>query len=172
MMGFHLGFDPPSSQVLALALRHAILPKHYDREYNPHSQWGTYGVPRHLTIGGESNMKSVDLEQIAVQLGLVLHQHHRPIDVAIVERFFTTSHTYFFSMLPGYTGSEGVNYLQADLRQIGLTLPKLEQRLVGYIVNNYNQSLDERYRDPTRFQRWQAGLLSPPRIMRQEDFDI
>jgi putative transposase len=58
------------------------------------------------------------------------------------------------------------------LRKICLTLPSLERLIVSYIVNNYNQSLDQRQRNPTRLQRWQAGLVSAPRLMRQEDFDI
>jgi putative transposase len=29
IVGINLGYDVPSSQVVALALRHAILPKHY-----------------------------------------------------------------------------------------------------------------------------------------------
>ncbi|MEH2282034.1 MAG: hypothetical protein V7K90_12020 [Nostoc sp.] len=30
--GFHLGFEPPGSHEVALALRHAILSKHYGAE--------------------------------------------------------------------------------------------------------------------------------------------
>ncbi|MEA5504859.1 hypothetical protein VB735_17445 [Halotia wernerae UHCC 0503] len=38
IMGIHLSFDAPSSQVVALALRHAILPKHYGAEYQLHCE--------------------------------------------------------------------------------------------------------------------------------------
>ncbi|MBD2016706.1 hypothetical protein H6F96_22415 [Microcoleus sp. FACHB-53] len=172
MMGFHLGFDPPSFQVLALALRHAILPKHYNREYNLHSEWGTYGIPQHLILGGEGNMKFVGLEQIATQLGLVLHQNYRSLNAGVVERFLRISNTHFFSGLQGYTGLEGVNYWQADLTQSCLTLPFLERLLVRYIVDNYNQSLDVVHRNQTRLQRWQATLISAPRLLREEDLDI
>jgi putative transposase len=58
------------------------------------------------------------------------------------------------------------------LRKICLTLPSLERLIVSYIVNNYNQSLDQRQRNPTRLQRWQASLISAPRLIRKEDFDI
>lgn len=172
MMGFYLGFDSPSSQVLALAIRHAILPKHYAPEYNLHSQWGTYGVPKHLNIGGGSNMKSVYLEQKAVQLGLLLHQQHCPQNAGILKHFFITFNKHFLSMLQGYVGSDGVNWLQADLTQRCLTLPTLERLLVRYIVDNYNQSLDVVHRNQTRLQRWQSTLISAPRLLREEDLDI
>ncbi len=36
IVGINLGFDAPSSQVVALALRHATLPKNYSQEYELH----------------------------------------------------------------------------------------------------------------------------------------
>ncbi|PSO58660.1 MAG: hypothetical protein BRC36_17390 [Cyanobacteria bacterium QH_2_48_84] len=48
IVGFHMGYDAPSSQVVALALRHAMLPKQYGEEYQLHQQWGAYGKPEHL----------------------------------------------------------------------------------------------------------------------------
>ncbi len=172
MMGFHLGFDPPSSQVLALALRHAILPKHYDPEYNLSMEWRTYGVPEHLDTGGGKHIKSAYLNQIAVQLGIVLHQHAHPLNVSFSERFFRTLNTQLFSMLPGYTEVKGVNYLQADSTQTCLTLPELERILVRYIVEHYNQGFDVRHGNQSRLQRWEAGLTSAPHLMREEDLDI
>lgn len=38
IMGINLGFDAPSSQVVGLALRHAILPKQYGAEYSLHCE--------------------------------------------------------------------------------------------------------------------------------------
>lgn len=40
IVGFNLGFDAPSSEVVALALRHAVLPKSYGVEYELHEEWG------------------------------------------------------------------------------------------------------------------------------------
>jgi predicted transcriptional regulator len=39
IVGFRLGFSAPSSQVVALALRNAILPKRYGAEYELRSKW-------------------------------------------------------------------------------------------------------------------------------------
>jgi putative transposase len=53
-IGINVGFDAPSSQVVALALRHAILPKVYEAKYGLHTEWITYGKPEYLfTDGGK-----------------------------------------------------------------------------------------------------------------------
>lgn len=38
IIGINLGYDAPSSQVVALALRHVILPKQYREEYGLHEE--------------------------------------------------------------------------------------------------------------------------------------
>ena len=105
IVGINLGFDAPSSQVVALALRHAILPKHYSAEYNLHQEWGTYGLPQHFYTDGGKDFRSNHLNQIGVQLGMVCHLRDRPSEGGIVERPFKTLNTELFSTLPGYTGS-------------------------------------------------------------------
>lgn len=59
IMGFNLGFDAPSSGVVALALRHAILPKQYGSEYKLHCEWGTYGKPEHFYTDGGKDFRVV-----------------------------------------------------------------------------------------------------------------
>jgi putative transposase len=53
-----------------------------------------------------------------------------------------------------------------------LTLRQLEQRLVAYIVNNYNQRIDARMGEQTRFQRWESGLIVAPDAISERDLDI
>ena len=48
----------------------------------------------------------------------------------------------------------------------------LERRIVRYIVDNYNQRLDARMGDQTRFQRWESGLIAAPDLMSVRDLDI
>lgn len=103
IMGFHLGYDAPSSQIVALALRHAILPKQYGSEYGLHEEWGTYGLPEHFYTDGGKDFRSHHLNQIAVQLRFVCHLRDRPSEGGIVERPFKTFNTELFSTLPGYT---------------------------------------------------------------------
>jgi putative transposase len=172
IVGFNVGFDAPSSQVVALALRHAILPKQYPAIYELHEQWGTYGLPQHLYTDGGKDFQSQHLQQISIQLGFTCHLRDRPSEGGIVERPFKTFNTEFFSTLPGYTGSNVQERPGDKDKAQWLTLRELEQLLVRYIVDNYNQRIDARMADQSRFQRWEAGLLAIPEMISERELDI
>ncbi len=172
IMGINLGFDAPSSQVVALALRHAILPKHYGTEYGLHEEWGTYGLPQHFYTDGGKDFRSNHLNQIGVQLGFVCHLRDRPSEGGIVERPFKTFNTELFSTLPGYTGSNVQERPEDAEKEACLTLRDLERQIVRYIVDNYNQRLDARMGNQTRYQRWESGLIAAPDAIALRDLDI
>ena len=172
IVGFNLGFDAPSSKVVALALRHAVLPKSYGVEYELHEEWGTYGLPQHLLTDGGKDFRSNHLSQISVQLGFVCHLRDRPSEGGIIERPFETFNTGFFSNLEGYTGSNTEERPEDTEKEARYTLRELERKFVRYIVDNYNQCLDARMGDQTRFQRWESGLIAAPDILSVRDLDI
>jgi putative transposase len=172
IIGIHLGYDAPSSKVVALALRHAILPKQYGLEYRLHVEWGTYGLPEYFYTDGGKDFGSNHLQQIGVQLGMVCHLRDRPSEGGIVERPFGTFNTDLFSTLPGYTGSNVQERPEQAEKEACMTLRELERLLVRYIVDNYNQSIDARMGDQTRFQRWESGLIAVPNVLSQRDLDI
>ena len=172
IMGINLGFDAPSSQVVALALRHAIFPKHYTLDYQLSEEWGTYGKPEHFYTDGGKDFRSNHLQQISVQLGFVCHLRDRPSEGGIVERPFKTLNLEFFSTLPGYTGSNVQERPEDAEKEACLTLRQLEQKLVRYIVDNYNQRMDARMGDQTRFQRWESGLIGTPDVISERELDI
>jgi len=172
IIGINLGFDAPSSQVVALALRHAILPKKYGAEYGLHEEWGTYGKPEHFFTDGGKDFRSNHLQQIGVQLGFACHLRDRPSEGGIVERPFGTFNTDLFSTLPGYTGSNVQERPEEAEKEACLTLRELERLLVRYIVDKYNQSIDARLGDQTRYQRWEAGLIVAPNLISEEDLRI
>jgi len=172
LVGINLGYDAPSSQVVALALRHAILPKDYSSDYGLHCEWGTYGKPEHFYTDGGKDFRSNHLQQIGVQLGFVCHLRDRPSEGGIVERPFGTFNTELFSTLPGYTGSNVQERPEEAEKEACLTLRELEQLLVRFIVDKYNQSIDARMGDQTRFQRWEGGLIVAPSLISERDLDI
>lgn len=86
ILGINLGFDAPSSQVVALTLRHAILPKRYGAEYKLEHEWGAWGKPEYFYTDGGKDFRSNHLEQIAAQLGFTTHLRSRPSEGGIVER--------------------------------------------------------------------------------------
>lgn len=171
IMGINLGFDAPSSQVVALALRHAILPKRYASEYKLHCDWGIYGKPEHFYTDGGKDFRSNHLSQIAVELGFACHLRDRPSEGGIVERPFGTFNTELFSTLPGYTGSNVQKRPEDAEKEARLTLRELDRLLVRYIVDRYNQSIDARMGDQTRFQRWEAGLIAAPSLISERELD-
>jgi putative transposase len=172
IVGINLGFDAPSSQVVALALRHAILPKHYGWDYQLHCEWGTYGKPEHFYTDGGKDFRSNHLQQIGVQLGFACHLRDRPSEGGIVERPFGTFNTELFSTLPGYTGSNVQQRPKEAEKEASLTLRELDLLLVRYIVDKYNQTIDARMGDQTRFQRWEAGLIAVPNLIEERALDI
>lgn len=172
IVGFNLGFDAPSSGVVALALRHAILPKNYSSEYQLQEEWGTYGKPVHFYTDGGKDFRSNHVQQIAVQLNFACHLRDRPSEGGIVERPFKTFNTEFFSTLPGYVGENVQKRPEEAEKEACLTLRDLESRLVRYIVDNYNRRVDSRMGDQSRYQRWEAGLLASPDLIPERELDI
>ncbi|PSN12963.1 hypothetical protein C7293_17990 [filamentous cyanobacterium CCT1] len=69
IVGFHLGFDAPSSKVVTLALRHAILPKRYPASYELKAEWGTFGLPKQVYTDNGKDFRSDHAQQVAGQLG-------------------------------------------------------------------------------------------------------
>ncbi|MEO1431902.1 MAG: Mu transposase C-terminal domain-containing protein [Cyanobacteria bacterium J06633_8] len=172
IMGINLGYDAPSSQIVALALRHAILPKQYSSEYGLHEEWGTYGLPQNFYTDGGRDFRSKHLQDIGVQLGFVCHLRDRPSEGGSVERPFKTFNTEFFSTLRGYTGSNVQERPKEAEKDACLTLRQLEKLLVRYIVDNYNQRLDARMGEQTRFQRWESGLMTTLDMLPERELDI
>jgi putative transposase len=172
IMGINLGYDAPSSQVVALALRHAILPKQYEKEYGLHQEWGTYGLPQHFYTDGGKDFRSNHLQQIGVQLGFVCHLRDRPSEGGSVERPFKTLNTELFSTLGGYTGSNVQERPKTAEADACFTLRELERLIVRYIVDNYNQRLDARMGDQSRLQRWESGTLAVPKVLSERELDI
>lgn len=172
-MGFYLGFESPSSQLDALALRHAILPKSYSREYQLRHEWTAYGKPTYFYTDGGKDFRSIHLtEQIAVELGIVCSLRRRPSDGGIVERFFRTLNDRVLRELPGYTGSNVQERPKNVDRNACLSLKDLEQILVRYVVDEYNQTADARMKNQSRIDRWEAGLLLEPDLYDERDLDI
>ncbi len=172
IMGIHLGFDAPSSQVVALALRHAILPKQYASEYKLYCEWGTYGVPENLFTDGGKDFRSEHLKQIGFQLGFECHLRDRPSAGGIEERSFGTINTDFLSGFYGYLGSNLQQRPEEAEAEACITLRELNLLLVRYIVDNYNQRIDARSGNQSRFQRWEAGLPALPTLIDERQLDI
>jgi putative transposase len=172
IVGIHLGMEAPSAVVVCLALRHAILPKQYSSAYKLTQEWGTYGVPRYLYTDGGKDFQSKHLEQVASELKIVLCQRRYPAEGGIVERPFGTLNSELFMTLPGYTGNSAKRRPKQAESSASLTLMQLEQYIVRYVVERYNQGIDARIGNQTRLGRWAEGGRVQLALMSDRELDI
>ena len=116
IMGLHIGFDSPSSQIDALALRHAILPKRYSPAFNLMKQWETKfqqvstDVPA-LTWWRENAetfpqvarvvrgllsvpASSAEVERLWSKAGLVMRPHRNRVSTDLLRALVLTKHMY------------------------------------------------------------------------------
>jgi len=107
IVGFCIGFEPPSYAVLMEALRHAILPKTYVAARYPRitGSWPCFGLPERLVCDRGSDLTSSDLERAAFQLGIELDfmPPRTPHFKGTVESFFDNLNDQLISSLPGRT---------------------------------------------------------------------
>jgi putative transposase len=107
IVGFCIGFEPPSYAVIMEALRHAILPKSDIRHRFPSVQgdWPCFGIPSKLVCDRGGDLTSKDLEQAAFQLGIELDfmPPRTPNFKGTVESFFDSLNDQLLSALPGRT---------------------------------------------------------------------
>ena len=107
IVGFCLGFEPPSYGVIMEALRQAILPKTGLKERYSRVQglWPCCGLPEKLVCDRGSDLTSKDLEQAAFQLGIELdfNPPRTPHLKGTVESFFDGLNNQLAASLPGRT---------------------------------------------------------------------
>jgi putative transposase len=170
--GFYLGFRQPGSHEVALALRHAILPKQYGPEYELEKQWQCVGVPRYLVTDRATEFKSKHLKQIAAELGFELRYRAYPSQGGLVESVFDKVNKEVLSNLPGYKGSNVQKRPKNAEKYACLTIEDLEQELVRYFCDHYNQHFYPRMKDRTRAMQWEEKLMAPPVIPDERELDL
>ncbi|MBD2466310.1 hypothetical protein [Nostoc sp. FACHB-145] len=162
-MGFFLSSKSPNYQAITQALRHAILLKRYDSEYNLRHEWRTYGIPVGLQINNSKLANSYLLQDKLAQLGIRIYY---PKTGSGLNNSFTEK---LFSELNRYLSSDFLsNQISTDNNSF-LTLEVLEKILVLYFVDNFNQQIHNDSSHQTRQERWQAGLNSAAPKMIEEN---
>ena len=96
----------------------------------------------------------------------------RPPEGGIEERGFGTINTDFLSGFYGYLGSNVQARPEGAEEEACIALRELHLLIVRYIVDNYNQRIDARSGNQTRFQRWEAGLPALPNLVNERELDI
>jgi len=125
--GYFLGFQPPSSMRIALALRQAIWHKQ-------DAGWSICGIPDKLYSDRGSDFLSNHIDQVAIDLKFetVQTEPDQPQGKGKCERFFRTVNEMFLSTLPGYA-PKGHATVQAIL-----TLEELDQKFKEWLLTEYS----------------------------------
>lgn len=174
IVGFCIGFEPPSYAVIMEALRQAILPKTYLRPKYPEivHEWPCYGVPEKLVCDRGSDFTSNDLEQAAFQLGMELDfmPPRTPHLKGTVESFFDTLNDQLLSALPGRTfrsWEKRADYQPDD----GPLLPyeTLVEIIHRHLIDVYAQEKHPTA-PKTRWEMWQESAAEfPPALPASPD---
>lgn len=172
VVGFYLGFEPAGSHEVALALRHAILPKNYAAEYELQEAWSISGVPEYLVTDRAKEFKSEHLKQISLQLGFQRRLRAFPQAGGLIESIFDKINKEVLSLYGGYTGSNVESRPENAEKHANLTLDKLEKILVRYFVDHYNHHHYPRVKSQKRIERWKSMLLAIPEFLDERELDI
>lgn len=144
ILGFHLGFDPPSYSTVARALKHAILPKTYLGTLHPtvKGTWDMYGVMSSIVVDNGPEFHSESLEASCYSLGIDIQYcpRKKPWFKGIVERTLGTLNRGVAHGVPGTTFS---NILEKDeydaAANATITLRTLREMIHVWIVDYYHQ---------------------------------
>lgn len=158
--GYFLGFQPPSSLRIALALRQAIW-------YKQLPGWNICGIPEKFYSDQGSDFRSSHIEQVAIELGFEPIQTvpEEPQGKGKCERFFLTINDMFLSRMPGYKKPG------SPLPVPVLSLSQLEERFQKWMIENYLKEVHSETNMPPQ-ERWLSFPHIPKMPASEEKLDL
>ncbi|HAU8296003.1 TPA: DDE-type integrase/transposase/recombinase [Vibrio vulnificus] len=149
VIGFYLGFEPPSYVSVSLALKNAIQRKDdlissYESIEN---EWLCYGIPDLLVTDNGKEFLSKAFDQACESLLINVHQNkvETPDNKPHVERNYGTINTSLLDDLPGKSFSQ---YLQREgydsVGEATLTLNEIREIYLIWLVDIYHKKPNQR----------------------------
>jgi putative transposase len=174
IMGYYISFMAAGSHEVALALRHAILPKHYGAEYGLQKEWEVCGLPEYVVTDRAKEFKSGHLSRVAMELGFKLRLRLHKEQGGIVERLFRGIKDEFSSLLPGYKGGSIKERPENAEKYACMIYEEYDRKLVRFFVDHHNQHLYPRIKNQTCLQRWWNGIpgCQPRQIYDERKLDV
>ncbi|AVH65709.1 transposase [Nostoc sp. 'Peltigera membranacea cyanobiont' 213] len=174
IVGFRLWIKQPGSTEVALALRHAILPKNYPEDYQLNKVWEICGTPfQYFFTDGGKDFRSKHLKAIGKKLGFQCELRDRPPEGGIVERIFKTINTQVLKDLPGYTGANVQERPKNAEKEACLTIQDIDKILASFFCDIYNHEPYPKDPRETRFERWFTGMgRKLPEPLDERELDI
>lgn len=172
VLGFFLSIKRPTSEEVALAIRHAILPKKYPAEYGIQAEF-PYGKFFAWHTDKGSNLNCDHIISIGERIGFECYIRAEPKEGGNVERPFGTINTQVNSKLKGYVGSHTKKRPENAEEEACLTLRDIRRILARYFCDEYNQDICPKDRRMTRYQKWLSRLPGgKPRTIEERKLDI
>lgn len=144
ILGFNLGFEPPSRATVAKCLRHAFMPKTGLRTEYPDlkNDWVGFGVIRKIGMDNGLEFHSDDLENVCLELDI--EQHFAPRKEAWfkgkIERFQGTLNREVTATTPGKTFSSIFERDDYDPQKHAIVgISQLRHLIIRWIVDVYHQ---------------------------------
>ncbi|MGO1190477.1 integrase catalytic domain-containing protein [Vibrio casei] len=149
VVGFYLGFEPPSYVSVSLALKNAIQRKDdflssYESVEN---EWLCYGIPDLIVTDNGKEFLSKAFDKACESLLINVHQNkvETPDNKPHIERNYGTINTSLLDDLPGKAFSK---YLQREgydpLREATLTLDEIKEIYLIWLVDIYHTKPNQR----------------------------
>ncbi len=173
IIGFYIGFHPPSWTSVMLALQHAVMPKGEWLESlgGIHEEYPCHGVPDRLFVDGGRELLSTSMKAMesALNMKLVPLPRRRGDLKGKIERWLRTVQHEIVHILPGTTLSNVV--LRKDYDAEGnavMSLAQLRWVVAKYLVDVHHQE-NHSATGEAPAERWVRGMtlcgekLPPPK---------
>lgn len=172
VLGFYLGFEPPSYLTVARCLKHAFLPKTDLRKRYPSikSEWPSYGVMRTLVVDNGLEFHSESLEAACYYLGIEIQYTPRkmPWYKGIIERFQGTLNRAIAHGAPGTTFSDIFEKDDYDpAKHAVVELEQLREAINLWVADVYHQK-EHRSLQTSPAAMW-GSSIKPEEIELPED---
>lgn len=149
-----------SPEAIALTLRHAILRKDVKAESSLLHKWTASGLPNHLVIDWTGDFSQ--LLKLGSILGVKIHRENPSWRMSGAIESFNLHIMHAVKHLP-----------ELEKQKIGLNLAELEQLIINYIVDHYNEQTSSEALHQTRSECWEAGLVKfPPAVPPERSLDV
>lgn len=143
ILGFHLGYEPPSHASVAAALKHAIMPKVLHGSVR--GNWPMHGIPDMMVIDNGLEFHGNALKAICGELGMTLSfcPRKRGWSKGTIERVIGTINRNISEMVPSgrtfHSIAERGDY--DSVKRASVSLESLRIAIQKYIVDVYHESI-------------------------------
>ncbi|ELB2199314.1 DDE-type integrase/transposase/recombinase [Vibrio parahaemolyticus] len=149
VVGFYLGFEPPSYVSVALALKNAIQRKDSLLSSYPavENEWLCYGIPDLLVTDNGKEFLSKAFDAACETLLITVHQNkvETPDNKPHVERNYGTVNTTLLDDLPGKAFSQYLHREGYDsIGEATLTLDEIKEIYLIWLVDIYHKKPNQR----------------------------